>query len=337
MESKQEHIELIIKYFTGEIAPDELSMLSALLKSDVVLQNEFDEQNKIWNSVEKFAINNVININTEWEKLQLQISKQETKVISIGSRVEKKNTFGAFKIAATIALIAVTSFVIYYFTNKEDSNKIQLASTTIVLESKLPDGTVVSLNANSQIEYPEHFAENKRAVKLTGQAFFNVIHDKSRPFIIDAGNVFVEVVGTSFFVNTNAEGKTLVVVSTGKVTVYKKDNVNEKVYLEPGEKAEFIKTHGNITKSPNNDANFIAWKTHKFVFNDEPLGEIVTQLNSVYQANIRIEGNAISDCRITAAFDNQSLDAVLKVLEATVNLKITRSGNKFVITGSECR
>lgn len=337
MESKQEHIELVLKYFTGEINPDELGMLSSLLKSDNDLQAEFKEQNKIWNSIEKLSLQNDINTKAEWKKFQTKISKNITEIISFENRVEKNNSFKILKIAASFALIAVAGFIIYYFINKSDYKQIQLVSNTKIIERKLPDGTIVSLNANSNIEYPEHFAENKRTVKLLGQAFFNVTPDKSKPFIIDAGNVFVEVVGTSFFIKTNAGEKTLVVVSTGKVAVYKKDNTNDKIYVDPGEKAEFLNTQSDIIKSPNDDVNFIAWKTHKLVFNDKPLGEIVAQLNVVYQTDIRIVGLAISDCRITATFDNQSLDAVLKVLEATVDVKITGSGNKFVITGEGCR
>ena len=107
--------------------------------------------------------------------------------------------------------------------------------------------------------------------------------------------------------------------------------------LEPGEKAEFSKAEQKITKSENNNENYMAFKTKKLVFSDTPLSEIVETLNSIYQSNIKLKNNNIAGCRITVSFDNQSLDAILNVLKATVDLNVNKTNSGIEISGNGCK
>ena len=115
------------------------------------------------------------------------------------------------------------------------------------------------------------------------------------------------------------------------------DKPSEKVILHPGEKAEFSKIAQTITKSTNEDENYMAWKTKKMVFNDEKLADIIQMLNKVYRSDIRLKNNNMADCRVTASFDNQSLDAVLNVLKATVDLNINKTGSSIELSGNGCK
>lgn len=336
MEAKQEHIELIIRYFTGESSPEEILLISNLLQSDTSFQQEFIEQKEIWEQFELISIKNSIEIDTEWNKIKHTISNNETKVIEPGSEKVRNKFSLLLKIAAVFIFIFISAFIIYSLTNNNENNFIQLASNHSVIEKTLPDGTIVNLNTNSNITFPRQFSANKRTVVFKGQAIFNVAPDKTKPFIIDAGNVFIEVVGTSFMVKTDADGKTDVVVTTGKVLVYKKSNPLEKVLLIPGERASFTSSNEPITKTKNSDENYNAWKTHRLVFNDANLETIVNQLNAIYEAKIIIENKNIASCKVTVTFENQSLEAVLKVLEATINIQVSQSKNHFVISGNGC-
>ncbi|MBK7131283.1 MAG: FecR domain-containing protein [Bacteroidales bacterium] len=98
----------------------------------------------------------------------------------------------------------------------------------------LPDGSKISLNRNSQLTYRENFGKKNRNVKLTGEAFFEIAPDASKPFIIDAGKADVRVVGTSFNVITNnTESEVEVYVKTGKVILSDKSG-SQSIALEPG-------------------------------------------------------------------------------------------------------
>ncbi|NTW32775.1 MAG: DUF4974 domain-containing protein [Bacteroidetes bacterium] len=344
MEDKSTYyVDLIIRYFEGELSSDEMLLLSDWLKSNPENQKLFKEYKQTFCAVDNAKIDN-INIDDEWNKLSLKIKtanvpeKEETEIFVLKKQERPiRNLYlSILKVAAVIMVLAVSSFLLYHNLKKPES--IQLLAQSKTIESKLPDGTSVTLNKGASITYPEKFEKSKRTVTLKGEAFFNVTPDKSKPFIVAAGDIFVEVLGTSFYVNTNSENANVeVILISGKVATYSKYKPSDRILLEPGEKAEFSKTEQKISKSSDYDENYIAWKTKKLVFFDNPLNEIILTLNKVYHSNIKLENENIADCRITATFDNQPLDAVLNVLQATIDLKIKKTGSLIEISGNGCK
>jgi ferric-dicitrate binding protein FerR (iron transport regulator) len=239
------------------------------------------------------------------------------------------------RIAAVFVLIALSSIWFITYLNKPQQ-KIILADNKSV-EATLPDGSHVTLNNGSTINYPSKFIEQKRQISLQGEAYFDVTHDPSHPFVITSGNICIEVLGTSFYVNTNnASGNLEVVLTSGRVAAYYADKPDNRVILNPGERTEISKTGQDFSKSVNTDENYMAWKTKKIVFSDQPLSLIVQQLNKVYHSNIIISRPGIGNCRMTVTFDNQQLDAVLNVVKATLDVDINKKGNTFVISGNGC-
>ena len=98
----------------------------------------------------------------------------------------------------------------------------------------MPDGSTIFLNRNSEFSYRSNFGDRSRNVILTGEAFFEIAPDASKPFIIDAGNARVRVVGTSFNVITsNSESAVEVFVKTGKVML-SSNSGSESIALDPG-------------------------------------------------------------------------------------------------------
>jgi transmembrane sensor len=240
------------------------------------------------------------------------------------------------RIAAVFIFLTLSSIWLYTYLNKPQE-KVLTASNAAV-EATLPDGSHVTLNSGSTINYPSKFSKDKRSISLQGEAYFDVTHDASHPFVISSGNVNIEVLGTSFYVNTNGpDGKVEVVLTSGKVAVYYADKPDQKVILTPGERIDFPKVEADVTKTVNTDENYMAWKTKKMIFSDQPLSLIVTQLNKVYHSDITISQSGIADCRMTATFDNQELDAVMNVIQATLDVEIHKKGNTFVISGNGCK
>jgi transmembrane sensor len=344
-ENSTYYVDLINRYFAGEASPDEMQALSIWLKSDQKNQEQFNEFQKTWVAIDQNKINSAIDIEEEWNKINLIIEpsvkrEKEVKIIQLDTHHKQRpNLFLKYsRIAAVFVLLAVSASVIYFLLRKSDQPKtIRLLAKTESIEKKLPDGTFVTLNTGS-INYPEEFEGKKRIVKLQGEAYFKVTHDKERPFIIEAGEIMVEDIGTSFYVNTNAtKGNVEVILTSGSVAVYYKNKPKERTILNPGEKAEFSKASNKIAKSENNDENYMAFKTKKLVFSDTPLNEIVETLNKVYHADIKIKDIKVADCHVTTSFDNQTLDAVLNVLKATIDVNINKSGSGIEITGNGCK
>jgi len=344
MQDDNNYIDLITKYFSGEATAEEMQLLSDWIKLNGENQKVFEDYQKTWMSIEASKIENEIDVDEEWLKIKSSIKDKEyadnVPVINLHPEksISKTYFYRALRIAAVFMMFAISSYVVYYFLKNDQHKTTHLTAQAETLESKLPDGTSVTLNAGSDLEYPEKFDNKKRNVTLHGEAYFNVTHDAERPFIIAANEIMIEVLGTSFYVNANAaNGNVEVILTSGKVAVYLKNRPNERTILSPGEKAEFSKTDQEISKSENKEENYMAFKTKKLVFSDTRLDEIILTLNNVYHSNIKLKNTNIADCTVSTTFDNQSLDAVLNVLKATLDLKVNKSGSSIELSGNGCK
>jgi ferric-dicitrate binding protein FerR (iron transport regulator) len=341
METDQTYFEdLMVRYFSGELDQEGMQILSEWVASSPENKKLFEDYAKTWQLIEQESIERSVDVDKEWRKFITPL--QERTIADVESDFTNKAPIRNMKyvryarIAAVFILLTLSSIWLYTYFNKP-GEKVLMASNQTV-EATLPDGSHVTLNNGSTIKYPSEFAKDKRKISLQGEAYFDVAHDAAHPFIINSGNVCIEVLGTSFYVNTNGPGGNVeVVLTTGKVAVYYADKPEQKVILAPGERIEFPKANADFTKTVNTDENYMAWKTKKLVFSDQPLSNIVDQLNKVYHANISVSEPNLGDCRMTATFDHQELDAVLKVVEATLDVDIHKKGNTFVISGQGCK
>jgi len=337
------YTDLITRYFSGEITEEGLRLLSGWLKTNPQNEELFRQMGKTWQLIEKQKINSSLQVDREWDAMQLKIDStggNKTPVKTIPFYQNKGGIKSSFpkiwKVAAAITILLVSSFLLYFYFSKPAD--IVLLAQSKNLEQVLPDGTVVTLHAGSQISFPEKFTASVRNVKLEGEAYFNVAHDKTKPFIVASGGAMVEVLGTQFNVNTHASATTMeVVLTTGKVSVFYKEKPQEKVLLLPGEKAELDVANRQIGKSANSDPNYLSWKTRMIVFDNETLAQVVKTLENVYQTPIELKGQQLSGCRFTASFNDQSLGSVLQVMKETLDLQVKQDGKMVEISGDGCR
>ena len=139
--------------------------------------------------------------------------------------------------------------------------------------------------------------------------------------------------GTSFNVNAyNDNDKIEVVVNTGQVAVTKEGELTERLILKPGNRGIFNKSDQSLKLIVNEDPNFLSWKTREFVFNDKSLEEIILTINKAYNSKITVPDDSLIEKRITVSFSNQSLDAILNVLSATLDLNIRENNGEIVLT-----
>jgi transmembrane sensor len=347
------YTDLINKHLAGETSPDEALTLSAWINADPKNLAHYHALVETWNIIETSVNDPKIDIEKEWEFLNakmdndsvanesnpLPIKPQSQGFHPLAFIREKQSSkfsnhvsyLRGFKIAAVFLLFAIPSFLLYrYFTRPE---MLEITAQANVIENHLSDGTSVTLNRGSTIEYPETFSGKTRDVTLRGEAFFQVKHDRKKPFIITSGDIKVEVLGTTFYVNTNpGEEKLNVVLTTGSVAVYYADDPSGKVILHPGEKAVVSNMGKEISRSPNEDPNYLAWKTGTLIFNGIRLSEIIPLLNKIYQSNIILTNPKTGECLVSATFHQQSLTSVLNVLKATLDLKIKNRGATIEIS-----
>ena len=191
------------------------------------------------------------------------------------------------------------------------------------------DGTRIWLSASSRVVYPVEFMKNKREIYVEGEAFLNVYHDKSRPFIVKTNKMDIQVLGTTFNVCAyEKENIQTVVLVTGKVEV--KTNNNETKTLSPNNLLAYNDQQG-ISVHPVDVQEYIAWKDGFYQFKKERL-EIITKKLSKYYGKTIITDKQLANITCSGKLDlKEELDDVLHTLIQTVPAQITESNEKIYI------
>ena len=246
-------------------------------------------------------------------------------------RVVKKTdrVWKAIAVAASFALLLVTGWLAMEL--NKDSLPVFL-ETTAVADAKtkivLSDGTIVWLNANATLRYPVAFdvSDDQRRVELAGEAFFEVSHDVSHPFIVVTDDLDIKVLGTSFEVDM-CENYTDVSLLEGSVALFSHGTELESsdLVLSPGERARFVKSEKTLFKSAIRPEQTASWVTGHFVFRDSSLDEIMSELQRAFHVKIHIDNPYLSGMTFNADFtENETLDEILEVLRISARYTVER-------------
>ena len=189
---------------------------------------------------------------------------------------------------------------------------------------------VVTLNANSSLTYnSQHFDDDRRTVKLDGEAFFK-ISKRALPgggkikFIVETADLEVEVLGTEFNVNTR-RASTKVVLTEGQVQIKltKTDSVGP-ITMLPGEKITYTSGQKSPTKEQAKVNVATAWKENELIFEDTPVGEIIHVLEDNYGLRIKLKKPGIAERHYTGKFKNPDPEVILMALSGLFDLKLER-------------
>lgn len=193
----------------------------------------------------------------------------------------------------------------------------------------LPDGTSVTLNAGSYLRYPREFITDVRRIEMNGEAFFEVTRDEEKPFLIHTKDADVKVLGTSFNVKAfDMDEQLTVSVQTGKVQV---DLPEAMMRLLPDEQFVMDKTKGEFQKR-NEDARLsTVWIKGGLYFNRTPIRTVVNELVRMYNRTIEFASGAEYDDYIYGEHDNKSLEAVLKSIQYSTDIKYRIENDKIVL------
>jgi len=204
---------------------------------------------------------------------------------------------------------------------------LKIQSTTTTLMDTLPDGSVITLNKNSMVEYPEVFTDSVRAIKMEGEVFFNVAKNPDKPFIISTLTGDIKVLGTSFNVK-NRKGSTEVIVETGIVEV---SYNQQKVELSAGKQVK-VNSGDSVLQAENTPGTLYKYfRNRQFICDNTPLSELAVILNEAYSVNIVIEKQSIKNLRLTTTFSDESLENILAIIEQTFGIKAIQQGDSILI------
>lgn len=364
--------DLLGKYLAGEADAAESEEVRRWLGEGEAYQQEFDRFDTIWTAAGQLNKEVPVDTDAAWLKVKSRMSAGKsapavetpavaapkptsTRTVTPPPAIPHKEVKPAdednirplsggggqswrtyWRAAAMIALVCTLGWLAYQkYLNKPaaDAVAIQSVRTTNQKQTRtLPDGTVVTLNRGSRLSYPQTFGGEVREVTLTGEAFFEVTPDPTKPFRIKAKGTTVQVLGTSFNVRAY-DDNVKVAVKTGKVKFSARQ---KEVTLVKNETAAFDATGDTIRKLPKFDANLFAYKTGQLNFQNERLGDIVQTISDVYQADVRLGNPRLQNCRLTVRFTNENLDQVVQVTAESLKLKVRREGKSYILNGDSC-
>jgi ferric-dicitrate binding protein FerR (iron transport regulator) len=318
----EEMDELLAKYMLGEASGEEIKVVDEWVKASDANLKYFNHFKQIWDNAATLKVESRLDEDASWAEFKQLAANPQPQ-----AKIRRMST-GWLKIAAMLLLTIGAATVVYKMLYTYPSQMLTLQAGNVVKTDTLADGSVITLNKNSSITYPDRFTGDSREITLAkGEAFFEIAPDKTKPFLIHINDVVVKVVGTSFNIKKQ-DTLTKVIVETGVVQVIRKKIV---IRLKPTETAEIDRRSGRITKGVAADRLYNFYRTNLLVADNTPLWRVVQILNDAYNANITIADKRIANRPISTTFIIGSLEDNLSVIRETFNLQTVRKAGKIII------
>jgi transmembrane sensor len=295
---------------------------------DQFIAGDINNTGKTWKELKVMSDRKEIDVDRAWNKVSSRIMENGYNV-NEHLHIRRFTRTTLYRIAATALILLSLGGAVLYLNNKGLNTNITVLAGNDqknVMVS-LPDGSTVYLNRNSEFSYKKNFGKQGRNVKLTGEAFFKISPDVTKPFIIDAGKANVKVVGTSFNVITNnQESSVEVFVKTGKVMVSDQSG-SQTIQLDPG----YIGTMNSKTsgKTLNNNPNYLSWNTGYLDYSGQKLSVVFKDLKRVYNMDIEADDPLILENPWSSPIDNSSQETIIRLICTSFNLSYTKDGNVY--------
>ena len=378
-EHKQYTWSLIAKKLTGEATAEELLELEELLRNNPELHYPMQTISDLWNpssrqdqQIAEQAVSRHLDrmqdlkidypLTTNTASLGLAITTDEP-----GQRSRKNYRIAMLAAASTIVVLITGG--IFLSRHKTAAAVIPTTAVAPTLTGNeiftgngsrthltLPDGTVVWLNAGSRITYEKNFDANLRAVTLTGEAFFDVAPNASKPFVIHTAHIDIRVLGTSFNVKSYPSDKTTeATLIRGSIEVSILNRTSDRIVLRPNEKlivnnedsailAQENASHRHdkidqslvVISKPTYEHNSGAiietsWIDNKLIFQDEAFRDLARRMERWYGVTIRFDGSGKEDLRFTGTFEKETIQQALDALKLTGNFNYSIDGTQITI------
>jgi transmembrane sensor len=212
------------------------------------------------------------------------------------------------------------------------------SSVDAITKVSLPDGSNIWLNHNSSLRYPSVFGDNSRNVELKGEGYFEVAHNERKPFIVTAGTIQIEAVGTTFNVMAYPEeDRVETSLIDGRVELHRTGSNGKIIHMlemKPNDLAVFQKANNEITNIKIDDDRYFSWKNGKLVFNGTPMDEVARKLGRWFNVDIQINDPKLLKLTYTATFVQESLPQVLELISLMSPVSYSISERELISPGT---
>lgn len=295
---------IITRHLAGESTAEEKQALDEWTKKDNLNKGTLDRLREMWeyNPVRQSGYPKI------YEAFKTRLNHYEKR--------QTKNPFlyYAVRVAAVLFLLigtaALVNTMVPFYNNREitwQEITVPKGSRTSIL---LPDSSKVWISNNSKIRYPDKFASGTRELELTGEAYFEVVHNKKKPFIVHAGSDRIKVLGTKFAVSAYPDDSVFKAeLLTGKIQVDihtgKGDDSYKSFIVKPSYSLVYNKTSGDITSAVIPDGFLDYWKNGIYTFSNESLESLAQKIDRIYNVQVVFENDYIKTKRFSG---NISID-----------------------------
>lgn len=343
---------IIARYQDRSLNEEDSRKLENWLDESSENRRIFHSVDRIWKASEEKSHDSLIselNLEKDWIRVsgRLRRSPEERRSRILHFRkLRKRQQFysNLLKVAALVLVAFMSGILTFRYAPQPVVEEIyQPVYSEIVTNAaeranvELSDGSKVTLNADSKLIIPDRFRSDRREVELQGQAFFDIRHDRNRPFYIQSGNAVVEVLGTSFDVRSyQNENEIRVAVRTGTIELHKTDDPDNKLVVNEGYKGMVSSENGKLSLElvDDPDAHF-GWLQGMIVFRNTKLSDVFIQLERSYGVKITVEEglDELLNEKFTASLKTRSVREVMDVIQKSMNIKyeVLEDGDEILI------
>lgn len=320
---------IIIRYLDGSASLEEKRQLLQWLKESEKNRSDFTDTRDLWLSCNASA-DNELEVDIVLDRLKMRIMNEHER---IGKKTRR--SFIRWYQAAAVLLVL---FGLYFWLSIEQTEpKLMVQNQLITAKGSkgkftLPDGTVVWLNSESRLVYPDQFADGKRTVNLVGGAYFEVVKDEKKPFIVKAGDVDVEVLGTSFNISSypfkdNIETALL----SGSVKI-SGPSVRKEIYLKPNEVFEYKRDLHAVSVKSANASLYADWIKDRLVFDNRPLSDILISMEGWYNMDIVCPEKFAESTYMSFTIRQEDIDEILRAMSFIIPISYQiKNGKAFIM------
>lgn len=310
---------LLAKYFAGEANHHEEAQVRQWMEQHP------QEAAKLKAAWEK-QMGIVVNTRLAWQQVQRRINQ-----------THRIRTLRRQLLPWVAAAVLVFGIGVVWWNMVQTQQIWQISQTnTHQLDSlTLADGSKVWLRHTSQLRYPKVFGNSQRVVHLTGEAYFEIVKDTTKPFIIYTGSTATKVLGTSFNLRARPEeSKVEVSVNSGKVAFFEVAQPSKQLLLTKGKQGRF--EMGKLSKIMAYSPNLMSWKTGVLSFKKAKLRLVARILEKHYGKPVRLINSKLGDCMLTAHLEKLPLRETIEVIALTLNLQYQINEKEVLLNGKTC-
>lgn len=306
--------ELLYRFFDGRATAEEERRVLDWLDRDPAHRAELLAERRLFDSM-------------------LMLADRERPVRGRKSFVLPRWTREVIKYAAIVLVIAGSAGL--YVSRLYD--KLLLSGNTISvpagqhIDVVLPDGTKVCMNALSELHYPTFFVGRERKVKLRGEAFFEVSHDRKHPFVVETYACDVEVLGTKFNIEARPEaGEFVTSLVEGRVRVSDRLNPDNRVLLHPREQVRHLNGRLVVGRIPEHEG--FLWREGLIAFRDASFRDLLDEFERYYGVKVEVQRRDIPSNLFTGKIRiSEGIDHALWVLQQSADFQYSRNETKDMI------